>query len=77
MSTAKDTVYAYFRKKTKERFEDDDNLFNKGLLDSMEVLELVHFLEEGLGIELDPDDISEENFKSVNAICAMAEGKRR
>jgi len=77
MQIIRDTLYGYFKAKTDKTFADNDNLFKAGLLDSMGVLELVYHLESNLDIEVDADDISESNFKSIDAIAALAEGKLR
>lgn len=75
MQEVKKTLHEYFKVKTDEAFADDDNLFNSGLLDSMGVLELVYHLETRLNIEVDPDDISENNFRTIDSIAALAKGK--
>lgn len=77
MREVKKTLHDYFKVKTDEAFADDDNLFNNGLLDSMGVLELVYHLETNLDIEVDPDDISESNFRTIDSIAALAQGKLR
>lgn len=53
----------------------DDDLLATEVLDSQATLELVAFLEERFGVEVDDDDLVPENFKSVNAIAAFAERK--
>jgi acyl carrier protein len=75
MQEVKKTLHDYFKVKTDAAFADDDNLFNNGLLDSMGVLELVYHLETKLAIEVDPDDISENNFRTIDSIAALASGK--
>lgn len=69
-------VFSYLKKKTNKPVGADENLFQAGLLDSMEVLELIHHLEQDLGIEVGPDDITEDNFKTAAAIAALAEARR-
>ena len=46
-------------------------LITENLLDSMEFLELVSFLEEQFNIELDPDILTPENFKTPTDIANM------
>jgi D-alanine--poly(phosphoribitol) ligase subunit 2 len=48
--------------------QDDDILLARGLLDSAAVLELIVWLEEESKVELDPGDLSLENFGSVSLI---------
>ena len=75
MEKARDILHAYFKTKTDKPVSDADNLFVAGVLDSIGVLELVSHLEGSLGIEIDPDDISEANFKSIDLIAALAAAK--
>lgn len=48
-----------------------DNLFNAGLLDSFQVIELVTTLEDAFNIEIDPSYVIEENFATPSAIIAL------
>ncbi|MBF0610162.1 MAG: acyl carrier protein [Magnetococcales bacterium] len=54
---------------TVEREEDD--LFEVGQLDSGGVVELVLFLEESFGVEIDPAMITREHFSSVKTVVAL------
>lgn len=67
----KESLHEYFSAKTDGEIGDGDNLFSAGILDSMGVLELVYHLESNFGVEVDPDEISEANFKSLDAISAF------
>jgi acyl carrier protein len=55
--------------------KDDDSLIKLGLIDSMAVLELVAFLEESFKIEIEPDDLTRDNFESILAIHRLLESK--
>jgi acyl carrier protein len=46
----------------------DENLLSKGIVDSHGVMELVGFLEDRYGISVGDDDLSPENFESVQNI---------
>jgi acyl carrier protein len=48
-----------------------DNLFDDGILDSLQAAEVVIALEDGLGIEIDAKYVLEENFKTKEAIFAL------
>ena len=48
-----------------------DNLFEAGLLDSFQVLDLVAEIENAFDIEIDAKYVIEENFKSKNAMIAL------
>lgn len=48
---------------------DDDALLGRGIVDSMGVMEVVVFLEEQYGLQVDDADITEENLGSMSAIA--------
>lgn len=50
---------------------DGDNLFDAGILDSLQAVDLVAELEDGLDIDIDAQYVVEENFKNKEAIVAM------
>lgn len=49
---------------------EDDDLLASGLLDSLGVMSLVHFLEQDLAIEVPAEDVTIEHFVSLRAIDA-------
>lgn len=51
-------------------FTDDTPLFESAILDETGVLELVLFIEETYGALVNEDDVTPENFDSVNAIAS-------
>lgn len=69
------SILDYLKTKTKEPVTPDTNLFSAGVLDSMEVMEMIYFLETKFEIEVDPEEIAEENFRTAEAIVAMMEKK--
>ena len=44
------------------------NLVEEGIIDSLAIMQIVSALEEGYGIDFDPDDIMPETFASAAAI---------
>lgn len=52
----------------------DEELLLSGLLDSMAVITLVAYLEELRGAPIPPEDVTLENFESVNAMAAFVHG---
>ena len=50
------------------------DLLASGIIDSYEIVNIVVELEEALDIEIDPELVVPENFKTVNAIIKMVEG---
>lgn len=47
----------------------DESLMEKGVIDSMGVLELMEFLQSGFGISLSDDDITESNLGTLASIA--------
>jgi len=50
---------------TEVEFKDDDSFLEKGIIDSTGVLELVSFVEENFGIEVNDEELIPDNFDSV------------
>lgn len=46
------------------------------IIDSTGVLELVAFLEDEMGVEVEDEDIVPANLDSINKICAYVERKQ-
>jgi acyl carrier protein len=52
----------------KEPADDDESLFDSGLLDSFAVTDLVASLEQQFGVKVPDNDLRPRNFDSVNRI---------
>jgi acyl carrier protein len=48
--------------------QDDTDLIEAGVLDSLLMVMLIGHCEERLDIELDPEDLTEDNFRSLSSI---------
>lgn len=59
-----------------EPVELDTDLLISGLVDSLGVVRIVHWLEERCGLVVDPADVTLENFQTVAAIVGYVEHKR-
>ena len=55
---------------------DDDNLFESGIVNSLFAVQLMTFLEKSFNVEVTMDDLSMDNFESVNATSAFIERKQ-
>ena len=53
----------------------DDELITSGLLDSLSIIRLVHFLEEEFSVTVSGGEIVPKNFNSINAITSFVDGK--
>ena len=51
-----------------EIIDDSESLLERGVIDSVGMLNLVEFLERSYSIEIDEDDLMPENFDSLDAI---------
>ena len=50
---------------------DDENLFESGIVNSLFAVQLMTFIEKTFDIEVGPEDLDIENFKSLNAMTAF------
>lgn len=57
------------------RFDDDDSLFDSGIIDSTGVLELVGFLEDEFEIEVKDEELIPDNLDSLNKLAAFLDKK--
>ncbi len=53
----------------------DDSLLDKGIIDSTGVLEIVTFLENTFGIQVEDEEIIPSNFDSINNINSYLKKK--
>ena len=57
-------------------FETEKALIDDGLIDSLDIVAVVTELMETFDVELGVDDLTPENFNSVEAIEALIESKQ-
>ena len=57
--------------------KDDTSFLEEGIIDSTGVLELVTFLEENFGIQVDDEELIPENLDSINNVSAYLERKMK
>ena len=57
-------------------FENEKALIDDGLIDSLDIVAIVTELMEAFDVELGVDDLTPENFNSVEAIEALIESKQ-
>lgn len=56
--------------------KNDQSLMENGVVDSMGVMEMIQFLEEEFGVEVDDSEITEENLGSLDAIAGFVLSRR-
>ncbi len=57
----------------KDGVDPSANLMEEEIVDSVAMMDVIVWLEEHFGISIDPDDLTPENFGSVNAMVAYLE----
>lgn len=58
------------------QLQDDDRLLDRGIIDSMGVLEVVGFLESEFAVLVDDQDITEQHMGSVESLARYVAAKR-
>jgi acyl carrier protein len=56
---------------------DEEQLFERGIVDSLQLLELVATLESRYGFHIEGDELLPENFGSVRAMTSYVNRKAR
>ena len=54
---------------------DDEQLIEKGIIDSMSTLTLLAYLDENFGILLTEEELNPKNFATLQSICDMVAKK--
>jgi acyl carrier protein len=55
----------------------DFPLIQEGVIDSLGIFILVSFIDERLGVKVQPDDIVLDNFGTINTISALVNRRRQ
>lgn len=58
-------------------YPSDASFLENGIIDSMNVLELVMFVEEKFKVKVDDSEIVPENFDSVSKLAAYIKAKKK
>ena len=58
-----------------EEIENDSPLFSNNTLSSLDLIDLISFLEESFGFKVDPFEIKSENLDSINLIDEFIKAK--
>ena len=56
-------------------FEQETSLIDDGLIDSLDIVAVVTDLMDTFDVQLGVDDLTPENFNSVDAICQLKIGR--
>ena len=58
-----------------EELMPEDDLLGSGILDSMGFMRLIMFIETELGTKIPPEDMTIENFMTVDSITSYLNGR--
>jgi len=71
-SDARSKVRAFLEKFIRDQdFEDGDNVFALGLVNSLMAMQLVLFLEKEFGVKFTNQDLNLKNFRSVDSMVEL------
>lgn len=71
-SEARSKVRAFLEKFIRDQdFQDGDNVFALGLVNSLMAMQLVLFLEKEFGVKFTNQDLNLKNFRSVDAMVEL------
>ncbi|MEM7103981.1 MAG: acyl carrier protein [Bacteroidota bacterium] len=54
----------------------EDDLLGSGLVDSMGMMNLIAFIENHFELKVPPEDMTIENFMTIDAISSYLEGRK-
>lgn len=57
-------------------YKDEASFLQTGIVDSLGILDLVSFVEERFGIEVDDDEVVPDNFDSVQQLSSYVRRKQ-
>lgn len=61
---------------SKFQLADDDRLLEKGVIDSMSIVEMISFIEHEFGVNAMEEEISDANFGSLAGIARFVSEKQ-
>jgi acyl carrier protein len=63
--------------KARSSLQDNDNLIEAGVIDSLGIMKLVTYLEETFSISISDDELIPDNFETIDAISAFLVSKQQ
>jgi len=58
------------------QYTNDDSFIRKGIVDSIAILELVMFVQEAYHIKVQDQEITPDNFDSINSLAKYIQSKQ-
>lgn len=70
-------IRSYFDRVVADRVGDEEDIFARGIVDSMFGIQLVAFVEDEFSIVVEKNDLDIRHFSSIAALAAFVESKLR
>lgn len=67
----RNAIRSFFENTNDYSPQDEENLFECGVLDSYGVVEFLDFIQEKFKVEIDLEEITEENFSTITTVTRM------
>ena len=68
-------VQEFLRGDAPDDLEGTTYLIEEEILDSLGIFSLVSFIEERFGVTIDEEEVTIDNFETLDAICALVDSK--
>ncbi len=72
----RDFVLKQFPLARKNGLKPEERWLESGLIDSLGILDLVHFLEEEFKVQVTDEELLPDNFQSLQAVAAFVRAKQ-
>jgi acyl carrier protein len=70
------TLGEYIKEQYNAKLDKQENIFSAGIIDSIGFVNLIGFITEEFKVELDPEDLIEDNFYSLERIAQFISEKK-
>ena len=71
-----ETLGNYLKEQYNAKLDQQDNIFESGIIDSLGFVNLIGFISETFDIEFEPDDLIEDNFYSLERMAQFIGQKK-
>lgn len=75
MDDTKAKIREFLGRYIRDQVADDEDMFARGHVNSLFVVQLVLFVEQELATPVEDDDLDFDNFRSIDAIAGFVETK--
>jgi len=66
----------YLFSEDQSELDSNDSFLNKGIIDSTGIMEVIFFLEDEFGVQVEDEDMVPENLDSINSIVRFIATKQ-